>query len=225
MGKILSRISEIANNEKKTISLLEREIGASKGVLSRAIKNGTDIQTKWLQLIVEKYPQYSLDWLIRGEGQMIAYDCDDNYLQSVNENSKPYQVRNKDEGVPYFDVDFIAGFDLIINDQTSIPFTNIVFTPFANASLWCNVSGESMSPKICNGDIIALKEQYIQDILYGEIYAVVMDNFRTIKILRKGSTPNKMRFIPINPQFDEQEFDKDRIQKVYAVLGTIKKFF
>lgn len=70
MGNILSRIQEIALNEGITIGALERKIGASKGVLSRAINNGTDIQSKWLQSMVENYPTYSTRWLITGEGSM-----------------------------------------------------------------------------------------------------------------------------------------------------------
>ena len=54
MSTILSRIQEIVSNEGTTIGALERIIGASKGVLSRAINNGTDIQSKWIQRIVEK---------------------------------------------------------------------------------------------------------------------------------------------------------------------------
>lgn len=71
MGNILSRIQEIALNEGITIGALERKIGASKGVLSRAINNGTDIQSKWLQSMVENYPAYSTRWLITGEGSML----------------------------------------------------------------------------------------------------------------------------------------------------------
>ena len=59
MCKILSRIKQIALNEDTTIGAIERKIGASKGVLSRAIAKGTDIQSKWLELIVENYPHYS----------------------------------------------------------------------------------------------------------------------------------------------------------------------
>lgn len=70
MGNILSRIQEIASNEGITIGALERTIGASKGVLSRAINNGTDIQSKWLQLIVENYPHYSAEWILKGVGDM-----------------------------------------------------------------------------------------------------------------------------------------------------------
>ena len=72
MGNILSRIQEISTNEGISIGALERKIGASKGVLSRAINNGTDIQSKWLQIIVDNYPQYSTRWLLTGEGSMLV---------------------------------------------------------------------------------------------------------------------------------------------------------
>ena len=71
MGKILSRIKEIADKEGLTIGAFERCIGASKGVLSRALANNTDIQAKWLEIVVENYPQYSTRWLLTGEGDML----------------------------------------------------------------------------------------------------------------------------------------------------------
>ena len=71
METILSRIKQIAQNEGLGISVMEGEIGASKGVLSRAIKNGTDIQSKWIQKIVEIFPRYSERWLLTGEGNMM----------------------------------------------------------------------------------------------------------------------------------------------------------
>lgn len=129
-------------------------------------------------------------------------------------------------GVPYYNVDFIGGFDAIWNDQTIIPAHNIVFQPYAKATLWCNVTGRSMEPKINHGDIIALKECTLDDVQYGEIYAVVMDTIRTVKILRKSKDPNKLLFVPVNTaNYDEQEFEKYRIIKVYEVLGGISKFF
>lgn len=71
MDKILDRIQRIAINEGITIGALERKIGASKGVLSRAISKGTDIQSKWIQILVENYPSYSSEWLLTGRGDMI----------------------------------------------------------------------------------------------------------------------------------------------------------
>ena len=214
MNKILSRIEQIAKNEGITIGALEREIGASKGVLSRAINNGTDIQSKWLQILVEKYPQYSCRWLMTGEGNMM--DNEEKQLTTTNIN----------DGAPYYDVDFIGGFDEVFNDQTVNPELSITNGICPRAQLWCNITGHSMEPTISNGDIIALRQCSVQDIQYGEIYAVVMDSFRTVKMLRRSDAPGMIRFVPVNTaDFDPQDFPVKRILKIYEVVGCLRRFF
>ena len=234
MGNILSRIQEIASNEGITIGAMERTIGASKGVLSRAINNGTDIQAKWLSIIVENiekillaYPELSADWLLTGAGSMLKDDLNGiKTIDEANSSTLPTTSMNPSIGTPYYDVDFIGGFDEVFNSQVNIPATNIVIRGFEKASLWCNVTGHSMEPKINHGDIIALRQCTLNDIQYGEIYAVVLDTIRTIKILRRSPDPSKLRFIPINTEdYDEQEFDKSRIMNVFEVIGSISKFF
>ena len=227
MGNILSRIQEIASNEGITIGAMERTIGASKGVLSRAINNGTDIQAKWLSIIVENYPRYSTGWLLTGAGSMLKDDLNGiKTIDEANPSFMPTTSMNPSVGTPYYDVDFIGGFDEVFNSQVNIPATNIVIRGFEKASLWCNVTGHSMEPKINHGDIIALRQCTLNDIQYGEIYAVVLDTIRTIKILRRSPNPDKLRFIPINTEdYDEQEFDKSRIMNVFEVIGSISKFF
>lgn len=227
MGNILSRIQEIASNEGITIGAMERTIGASKGVLSRAINNGTDIQAKWLSIIVENYPRYSTGWLLTGAGSMLKDDLKGiQTADEANPSTLPTTSMNPSVGTPYYDVDFIGGFDEVFNSQVNIPATNIVIRGFEKASLWCNVTGHSMEPKINHGDIIALRQCTLNDIQYGEIYAVVLDTIRTIKILRRSPDPGKLRFIPINTEdYDEQEFDKSRIVNVLEVIGSISKFF
>lgn len=227
MGNILSRIQEIASNEGITIGAMERTIGASKGVLSRAINNGTDIQAKWLSIIVENYPRYSTGWLLTGAGSMLKDDLKGiQTADEANPSTLPTTSMNPSVGTPYYDVDFIGGFDEVFNSQVNIPATNIVIRGFEKASLWCNVTGHSMEPKINHGDIIALRQCTLNDIQYGEIYAVVLGTIRTIKILRRSPDPGKLRFIPINTEdYDEQEFDKSRIVNVFEVIGSISKFF
>ena len=221
MSTILSRIQEIINSENITVGALERQIGASKGVLSRAINNGTDIQSKWLQILVENYPQYSAQWLLTGRGEMLTPPVTPTIPTVPTAISTDPTV-----GTPYYDVDFLGGFSEIFNNQTVIPACNVIVPGFEKASLWCNVTGHSMEPKINHGDIIALHECTINDIQYGEIYAVVLDTIRTIKILRKGSQPDKLLYVPINkPDYEEQEFDISRIIKVFEVVGSISKFF
>lgn len=129
-------------------------------------------------------------------------------------------------GVPYYDVDFIGGFNSIFNNQVAIPEYNIVYPPFKDADVWCNVKGDSMNPRINEGDIIALKEVQFNDIVYGEIYALVLSNdLRTIKIVKRGSDKLKLKLTPINPYYNDIEIDIRTIIKVFLVMGSIRKFF
>ena len=177
--------------------------------------------------VLTSYPNLSADWLLVGAGSMLKDDL--NGIQTADEanpSTLPTTSMNPSVGTPYYDVDFIGGFDEVFNSQVNIPATNIVIRGFEKASLWCNVTGHSMEPKINHGDIIALRQCTLNDIQYGEIYAVVLDTIRTIKILRRSPDPDKLRFIPTNTNdYDEQEFDKSRIINVFEVIGSISKFF
>lgn len=177
--------------------------------------------------VLTSYPNLSADWLLTGAGSMLKDDS--NGIKTIDEatpSSMPATSMNPSIGTPYYDVDFIGGFDEVFNSQVNIPATNIVIRGFEKASLWCNVTGHSMEPKINHGDIIALRQCTLNDIQYGEIYAVVLDTIRTIKILRRSPDPDKLRFIPINTEdYDEQEFDKSRIVNIFEVIGSISKFF
>ena len=70
MEIILDRIEQFAEKQGIKIGALEKKIGASKGVLSRAIAQKTDIQSKWLSKLVENFPQIDANWLLTGEGSM-----------------------------------------------------------------------------------------------------------------------------------------------------------
>lgn len=70
MENVLSRIKIIADNEGITLTMLEKNIGASKGVLTKALAKNTDIQSKWVTLVAENYPHYSAKWILTGKGPM-----------------------------------------------------------------------------------------------------------------------------------------------------------
>ena len=223
---IHDRISEIVEhfgNGKNTV--IASKLGVSEGNIRGYVKNVMP-KHDFLEKIVRCFDIDST-WLLTGIGTMLKEDS--NSIQTTKEStpsSMPTTSMNPGIGTPYYDVDFIGGFDEVFNSQVNIPATNIVIRGFEKASLWCNVTGHSMEPKINHGDIIALRQCTLNDIQYGEIYAVVLDTIRTIKILRRSPDPDKLRFIPINTNdYDEQEFDKSRIINVFEVIGSISKFF
>lgn len=201
------------------------KIGVSRGTLESKTGITEDVVTKFFAT----YPEVSVEWLMIGEGEMLknSPSCKEKKQENSDLVEKIPEVSyNSAIGKPYYDVDFLGGFNEIVNSQVSIPTNNIVIQGFEKADFWCNVTGHSMEPKINHGDIIALHKCTLQDIQYGEIYAVVLDTLRTIKILRRSPDPKKLRFVPINTtDYDEQEYPVERIMNVYEVIGSISKFF
>ena len=130
-------------------------------------------------------------------------------------------------GVPYYAVDFLAGFDLVINDQTSVPDGFISFPHIRGAQAWVDISGKSMSPLIDPGDVIAIKhvEDWQTNILYGEVYALVTEQYRTVKRIRKSDREGWIRLVPENPDYDPQDIPIASVVALYQVLGCAKKIF
>ena len=187
-----------------------KKSGVTRGVLNQ--NNG--ISEENIARFLAYAPDVNVEWLITGRGSMMG------------NNEKELTTQNINDGVPYYDVDFIGGFDEVFNDQTANPELSITNGICPRAQLWCNITGHSMEPTISNGDIIALRQCSIDDIQYGEIYAVVMDSFRTVKMLRRSETPGMIRFVPVNTDdFDPQDFPVKRILKIYEVVGCLRRFF
>ena len=187
-----------------------KKSGVTRGVLNQ--NNG--ISEENIARFLAYAPDVNVEWLITGRGSMMG------------NNEKELTTQNINDGAPYYDVDFIGGFDEVFNDQTVNPELSITNGSCPRAQLWGNITGHSMEPTISNGDIIALRQCSVQDIQYGEIYAVVMDSFRTVKMLRRSETPGMIRFVPVNTaDFDPQDFPVKRILKIYEVVGCLRRFF
>lgn len=132
-------------------------------------------------------------------------------------------------GRPYYNVDFLGGFDLVLNDSTIVPDYNIDFAPLNKPGvMWCNITGNSMYPKLTSGAIIAIREvvSWKDFLTFGEIYAIVTTNdLRTVKIVRKAENENNFKLVPINTaEYDEQEIPKEMVARVFEVLGSINRF-
>lgn len=195
-----------------------KESGVTRGILQQNNGISEDNIARFLAYASD----VSVEWLITGRGEMLSTMQE----KSDSEEKLPKVSYNPAIGKPYYDVDFLGGFNEIVNSQVTIPTNNIVIQGFEKADFWCNVTGHSMEPKINHGDIIALHKCTLEDIQYGEIYAVVLDTLRTIKILRRSSDSKKLRFVPINTtDYDEQEYSVERIMNVFEVIGSISKFF
>lgn len=160
------------------------------------------------------FPDLSMDWLLTGEGPMML------------ERNAPTPIINYKEGVPYYNEDFMLGFDELYAPSSENPECLIRMPGYERATLWCNASGHSMEPEINNGDIIAL--QRVEDfsfLPFGDVYGFITANgMRTIKRLGRSERDGFYRLIPTNKEYDEQEIPINIITHVYRVMGTMKAF-
>lgn len=152
-------------------------------------------------------------WLLTGKGKM--------YLEN-----EPQPEISYTDGVPYYDEDFLLGFEEIGTPSSENPDFLIRMPGYEKATLWCNASGHSMEPEINNGDIIAL--QRIEDfsfLPFGDVYGFITTNgMRTIKRLGRSNRDGFYRLIPTNKEYDEQDIPINKIALVYRVMGTMKAF-
>lgn len=71
---MIERLKLFIENQGISISAFEQRISASDGMIRRAIKNNTDIQSKWLFEMSDNFPDLNLEWLITGKGPMLKSD-------------------------------------------------------------------------------------------------------------------------------------------------------
>lgn len=192
------------------------------GVSPNTITNWYSRKSFDIDAIYTNCVDCNFQWLLTGEGSMHhTNDASSKPLPSINQEYK---------GAPYYNVDFIGGFEFVSNDQTQLPDYYINYPPYNKPGvMWCNLTGHSMEPEISNGDVIALKEvrSPIEYLPAGEIYGIITDDYRTVKRIRPGAQKGFVRLIPANksPEFCEQEIPVEMIRRVFAVLGSIRKFF
>lgn len=207
---IKERVKTFAESRSLTIRGFEKAVSLSNGYINN-LKNG--FSPNVLSRILETFPDLSREWLLYGEGEMLKEEV-------------PTAEISYRDGVPYYDEDFLLGFEEIGAPDSENPAFLIRMPGYEKATLWCNASGHSMEPEINNGDIIAL--QRIEDpsfLPFGDVYGFITTNgMRTIKRLGRSTREGYYRLIPTNKEYDEQDIPINKIAYVYRVMGTMKSF-
>ena len=235
MRSILSTFEEIARQEGITITALERKIGASKGVLSRAISNGTDIQAKWLISVVDNYPRYNPEWILTGNGPMLRADERDggnnkrDEVGATDECSAPgipiaTPATTPGEGIPLLPIDAMAG--ALTSEQTVLEYEceRYVVPIFNGADFLIPVSGNSMTPTYYPGDIVACKRVPLSGLFFqwGKIYVIDTSQGPLIKRIKPGQSPEQLCIVSDNNDYDPFQLPITDVRAVALVVGVIR---
>ena len=142
---ITERIGQFIKKQGLSVSFFEKSIGASSGVIRHAIAKNTGIQSKWLTVISDNFPEINLSWLLTGKGSMLnpTYSSDQKN-DTVQEKGASYQT-----SIPFVSktatIDF-GNSEFSIND--SVIKNHFVIPVFNNKKIdfMIEIEGSTMLP-------------------------------------------------------------------------------
>lgn len=220
MKKPIERVKEIIDYKGLSISAFERNTGLSNNSIQVAIKRNTNLKDETLNSILNTYSEISAEWLLTGKGDMIASKSGHGNKVLVSEG----------KGVPYYENIEATGSVLgVYQDHAEEPSFFINYQHFDDCTAYLPIAGDSMYPRYCSGEIVALKRIFNFDIiLWGEAHLVVTDSeandLRTIKLIFQHEEDDKVILRASNPNFKgDITVPKRNILSLFLVKGKITR--
>ena len=210
---MIKRIAKFIDYQGISVSSFEQAISASDGMIRRAIRNNTDIQSKWIAKISDNYPELNIDWLISGKGNMLK-------------ESIPVAIKsnNLQEGIPLIPLDAMAGFCRGEMQVMEHECEKYVIPAFREAEFLIPVKGSSMYPKYSSGDIVACKKLSLTDLFFqwNKVYVLDTDQGALIKRVKQGKDDNHIILVSENEKYPPFELSLDHLHAIAIVIGVIR---
>lgn len=214
-AEIIARIKYLMKEMGvKQVQFAER-IGVDTSNLSKYLNAHMPLSEAFLNRLVVNLG-VSKEWLLEGTDlpfgkTLVRPDAADGRM-ALNSGAAPA------DATPVYDVDATAGSASGRNEMFAAE--NIVgWVNLPNMSPNCRivrVSGDSMAPVIEDGDFIAVRElSNPNQIYWGQIYVVQLDDFRLVKYLRRHTDPNMVVLRSENPNYDDMDV---RLADIHEML-------
>jgi len=236
---MLQRLKKFADSLGVSVRALESSIGASAGVISRAIKNNTDIQSKWVSALAENYHQLNIEWLLTGKGEMIKDEKPPvqpgmaSDVHSIYKVAREYKLRTdrdlERQLIPLYEIEATAGIvSLFVDSAGNVPLDYILIPDLPKCDGAVHVRGDSMYPLLKSGDIILYKQvmNFDQGILWGEMYLIAFSNdgdeYVTVKYVQKNDRKDHITLVSHNGHHAPQEIRVDQIRGLALIKASIR---
>ncbi len=216
---ILERIKDFIDTKGISVSAFERSIGMSNASFGKSLKNGGAIGTDKLENILNTYPEINPNWLITGNGSMLKSD-----EQPLPELKK---TNSRHKGLPLIPMEAIAGFPAIDNDGVSFDDCQHYSIPefeAKGANFLIRVSGDSMMPLYCNGDIIACRKiAEIHFFQWGGVYVLDTSQGVLVKYIEEcGKNDDCILCVSENSRYKPFPLPKSDIRSLSTIVGLLR---
>lgn len=159
----------------------------------------------------------SKNWLENGEGVPFANGLEPDVITA------PDAVALGRKGAPVYNIDVTAGYGAIDHSFENERIIGRLDLPSLNPNYpVVPVSGESMLPRVANHSYISIRPiDPGSPIFWGQMYLVVMNDYRMLKVLRRHPDPTKVILHSYNPEYDDMEIDKSDICQLFFVDAVL----
>ena len=200
----------------KQVEFAER-IGVDASNLSKYINGHLPISDALINRIVVNLG-VSKEWLC--DGTDLPYAKPRLQASTVDVARDEVKLGSGGPGVPVYDIDVTAGTmprAMMFADEQIVGRIDLPDLVNQNCRI-VRVSGDSMYPVIQPGDYIAVKElSNIHQIFWGQIYVVLLDDYRLVKHVRRHTDPNMVILRSANTAYDDMEIYRNEIRDLMFV--------
>ena len=212
---VIQRIKFLISELRLRQNSFANRIGTDVSNLSKHLNGRLPISDSLVNKIVVNLG-ISKDWLVNGTGVPFSKAMAPSTVVADG-------MTESDGGTPVYDIDVTAGSasrEMIFADDRIIGHINV--PGISLDSRIVRVSGDSMQPVINSGDYIAVREIRDLSVIYwGQIYVVVLDDYRMVKYLSKHLDCDKVILRSENPMYDDMELPRSAIRKLFFVDNII----
>lgn len=221
------RLKKVIEWSELSANAFAKKIGYESGQTVYNILNyGRPISMRFALSVVNSFEIVSVNWLLTGEGTMIDVSSDNSKVFS-GESQTENEIESKKGNskiIPYYDIEVSAGPISFYQVYPELPHTTCEIPFVSDVDLAMPVYGDSMYPRIKSGDIVLLKKISDPDtILFGEIYLIITNDYRTLKYIRKHEEESKLLLLSENVNYDPVVILKESILHLFLYKGKFEK--
>ena len=216
---IIARIKYIMSELGYKQNTLAKKLGVDNSNLSKYLNGHLSISEALLNRLVVNLG-VSKAWLLTGGDVPYAKQAAAGPPTIVAPQGIEYSL----EGTPVYDIDVTAGNApraQLFADEHIVGSINLPDLAGTGSRI-VRVSGDSLTPVIRNGDMIAVRElSSTRYIVWGQIYVILLDDYRLVKYIRKNPDAQLVTLHSENPNYDDIDVRRDDLRDLMYVQSII----
>jgi SOS-response transcriptional repressor LexA len=210
--RFLEVIDTLKTKKKVAYNVISEKMGYNEQYFSK-LKTKLPINVLHIAKLKEAFPEVNENYISKNQGNIFIDE-----QNSENSDSLALtKLTNKTLAI--YDLDVQSGEISLIDDVSRDPKSTISFLGAEDCDFAVKVHGDSMTGKISNGAVVAVKELFDKDIIpYGHIFLIFTSDLRMVRYIKKSKKGDDyVKLSSQNNQFEDFEIKREKIIRLFMV--------